>query len=65
MNHPVEFIMFFFCWPLIEDVEPQIKSHGEENSSSREVTVFKVREGSMHARGHKQLPNGTPGGRQN
>jgi len=35
--------MFLFCWPLIEDVELQIKSHGEGNSSSRE----EVREGFL------------------
>jgi len=39
--------MFLFCWPLIEDVEFQIKSHGEGNSSSREVTMFKVGEGLL------------------
>jgi len=64
---PVEFIMFLFCWTLIEDVEFQIKSHEEGNSSSREVTVFKVREGFLYMREvtNNWPPNGTPGGRQN
>jgi len=48
--------MFLFCWPLIEDVELQINSHGKETrrAEKRCVKVFYACERS---RTTTELPN--------